>query len=54
MIFGALVAITGASDLLLSSLSKVLGTFHIIPDVQAIILTANSFILGAVAIIFGA
>ena len=54
MIFGALVTIIGASDLILGSLSKVLGTFHSIPGVQAITLTANPFILGVFAIIFGA
>ena len=56
LIFGALVAIIGVSDLILGSLSKVIGTFHIIPGVQSIIhvLTANPFILGAFAIIFGA
>ena len=54
MIFGALVAIIGASDLILGSLSKVLVTFHVIPGVHAIILTANRFILDAFAIIFGA
>ena len=54
MTFGALVAIIGASDLILGSLSKVLGTFHLIPGVHAMILiTANRFILGAFAIIFG-
>ena len=50
--FGALVAIIGASDL--GSLSKVLGTFHTIPGVQAITLTVTPFILGVFAIIFGA
>ena len=50
MIFGALVAIIGASDLILGPLPKVLGTFHIIPGVHVIILTANRFILGAFAI----
>ena len=54
IIFGAVVAIISASDLILGSLSKVLRTFHIIPGVHAIILTANRFILGAFAIIFGA
>ena len=52
IIFGALVAIIGASDL--GSLSKVLGTFHSIPGVQAITLTVTPFILGVFAIIFGA
>ena len=53
-ILGALVAIIGASDLILGPLSKVRGTFHIKPSVQSIKLTANPFILGAFAIIFGA
>ena len=52
LIFSALVAITGTSDLILGSLSKIRGTFHIKPGVQSIILTANPFILGAFAIIF--
>ena len=52
IIFGALVAIIGASDL--GYLSKVLGTFHTIPGVQAITLTVTPFILGVFAIIFGA
>ena len=54
IIFGGLVAIIGASDLILGSLSKIHGTFHIIPGVQAIILTANPFILRVFAIRFGA
>ena len=56
IIFGALVAIIGASDLMLGSFnsSKVLVTFHIIPGVQAIILTANPFILGVFAVILDA
>ena len=54
IIFSALVAITGTSDLILGSLSKVRGTFHIKSGVQSIIPTANPFILGAFAIIFGA
>ena len=41
-------------ELILGSLSEVLGTFHIIAGVHAIILTDNRFILGAFAIIFGA
>ena len=41
IIFGALVAIIGASDLILGSLSKVLSTFHTIPGVRAITLTAT-------------
>ena len=54
IIFGALVPIIGASDLILGSLSNVLSTFHTIPGVQAITLTATPFILGVFAIIFGA
>ena len=54
MIFGALVAIIGTSDLVLGSLSKVFSSVHNISGVQAIILTANPVILGAFAIIFGA
>ena len=50
----ALIAKIGASNLILCSLSKVLGNFRIVSGVQSIILTANPFILGAFAIIFGA
>ena len=45
IILGVVVAIIGASDLILGSSSKALGTFHIKSGVQAIILTANPFIL---------
>ena len=58
LIRGAFLIILGAiiyaSDLILGSLSKVLSTFHTIPGVQAITLTATPFILGVFAIIFGA
>ena len=54
IILGVVVAIIGASDLTLGSSSKELATFHILSGVQAIILTANRFILGVFAIIFGA
>ena len=37
----ALIAKIGASNLILGSLSKVLGTFRIVSGVQSIILTAN-------------
>ena len=50
----ALIAKIGASNLILGSLSKVLGNFRIVSGVQFIILTANPFILGAFAIIFDA
>lgn len=54
IIFGTRVAIIGTSDLILGSLSKVLCTFYIIPGAQDVILTANLFLLGVFAIIFGA
>ena len=51
IILGVVVAIIGASDLILGSSSKALGTFYILSSVQAIILTANPFILGVFTIL---
>ena len=53
IILGALVAIIVPVTLYWALYPRHSGTFHSIPGIQAIILTANPLILGAFAIIFG-